>query len=183
MKQKITLEIQNDTGVEFEEVAEWRTVREGEYFYSLNTREVTISPANMGGYPPAIVLTPKIDHELESAKKKFPVGSYFKTDYPDYDDFILPVTSVENRGGLGVNIWSGKNGNTSIPCPVERCTPFPLPTWRCCASDKPKKDGKYIGRRKNAPETYAGIEHFNNGSWDNLPWKECAMEWLDEGEL
>lgn len=179
MKQKITLEIQNDTGVEFEERGELREPKHGEYFVAGWSRRIVKNVDKDNTFHSSVVLTPKIDHELESAKKKFPVGSYFKTDYPDYDDFILPVTSVENRGGLGVNIWSGKNGNTSIPCPVERCTPFPLPTWRCCETDKPKVEGLYLSRHKIGKHKHTC--RFLNGAFTCRA--DSNYEWLDEGEL
>jgi hypothetical protein len=129
-------------------------------------------------------IEPEIDEELEAAKRKFPVGSYFKTNYPDYDDFILPVTSVENRGGFGINIWSGKNPNTSIPCPIDRCTPFPLPTWRCCDADKPKKEGSYFVREPD-DKRIKDVCFWNNEDWASKIFTispNRRREWLDMGE-
>lgn len=126
-----------------------------------------------------------VDTELEDAKKKFPVGSYFKTDYPDYDDFILPVTSVENRGGFGINIWSGKNGNTSIPCPIELCTPFPLPRWRCCESDRPKKTKNcFLRFKESLTPSHLDVYLDQIKGWERLHKGQADLyEWLDEGEL
>lgn len=64
MKQKITLEIENDTGVEFEEVAECSKLRMGEYYVDINGK-VQRSDYTMEGCK-CIVLTPKVDHELEA---------------------------------------------------------------------------------------------------------------------
>jgi len=177
MKQDIILQVRNDTGIEFEKEARLGKPSDTDWF--VFDGEIMQAKNCLGIYP---ILTPKIDHELESAKKKFPVGSYFKTDYPDYDDFILPVTSVENRGGLGVNIWSGKNGRTSIPCPVDRCTPFPLPVWRCCESDKPKKDGTQHVRDKGN-HYIKGVYQYNleTKTWNGM-LIPSRLEWLDEGE-
>lgn len=183
MIQKITLEIQNDTGLEFEEAIELRPLRHGDYWF--NGHDKIVGPIDGDYGARRHVLTPKIDHELEDAKKL--IGKWVR--YRDRDiafkltDIAFKLTDVVrdsySKEILGVVL----NSIDSEKYYFKDLAPFPLPVWRCCMSDKPKKDGKYIGRRKNAPETYAGIEHFNNGSWDNLPWKECAMEWLDEGEL
>ena len=72
MKQKITLEIENDTGVEFEEEARLGVPKEGER-YIFDGQIIKCDGGNIGTH---LVLTPKVDKELEEAKKL--IGKWVK---------------------------------------------------------------------------------------------------------
>lgn len=68
------------------------------------------------------------------------------------------------------------------------CTPFPIPTWRCCESDKPKEEGEYPIRFKNNPKKYSKATFINNNWHDSWGAKIIMdivsrgnVEWLDEG--
>lgn len=114
-----------------------------------------------------------VDEELESARKKFPVGSWFKTSAGG--STIHRVERVD---------WETDDCRGFL---VSDCTPFPLPTWRCCAEDKPKKDGQYVMRIKgHAPYKYR-VRYYSLGVklW-RFNHEDVAIpegyEWLDEGE-
>ena len=176
MIQKITLEIQNDTGLEFEEQGELRKVMDKEYYYNPHYQKIcqwTLCEhgKSLGFH---IVLTPKVDHELESARKKFPVGSWFY--YNGQEKTLFKVHEVRNSFG-NIVVRSFANSYTA-----RHCTPFPLPTWRCCESDKPKKDGKYLTRRKNTHEEKEVDVYCFRLGWNCSQVRISDYEWLDEGK-
>jgi hypothetical protein len=180
MKQKITLEIQNDTGLEFEEQAEWRRPKMGEYYVGQygNIIEQMSSPL----CDEYMVITPKVDHELESAKKKFPVGSWFMC--PSRDTHAVYKVSKVDRNSYLPDIILVHGG--VYTCEVSLCTPFPLPTWRCCATDKPKKSGEYAMRSKGSKKIFSVKYSIATAFWDRTSVIDCPysdFEWLDEGEL
>lgn len=174
MKQKITLEIDNDTGVEFEETMTIDLVNKGQYYYS--TQRQKIARADRDICVPQIVLTPKIDHELESARKKFPVGSYYKTTSRMKNVFAM-VESVERCSETNNIIIC----TDAVFVNAITCTTFPLPTWRCCESDKPKRDGSYLTREKGTKEWKTVRDFSVVKGWQGNPYN--PDEWLDEGEL
>ena len=126
-------------------------------------------------------IEPEIDVELERARKKFPVGSWFKLLNLD---MVQQVSDVIRRGADLLILCT--NGLTEF---VQNCTPFPLPTWRCCDSDKPKKEGTYhtrvkkgeapVGKKKDAHYFLSVSEGWNVSADTNMSMRE----WLDEGEL
>lgn len=172
MIQKITLEIQNDTGVEFEETTKWDCPKESEYF--INSRH-RIEKSDRFSSCYHYVLTPKIDAELEDAKSKYKLKSYFKT---RHSDDILMVKEVYRGLDDGSIFIKAKAGS----CKLNDCTPFPLPVWRCCAEDKhllqPRK--AYFVRSKKKDvwllDTYDPVR-----GWEEVN-HENKYEWLDEGE-
>ena len=168
MKQKITIEIQNDTGVEFEEVAECNKLRMGQYYVDLDGK-VQRSDYNIRDCK-CIVLTPKVDHELEEAKRL--VGKYVKYKSGDPTLFLVDEVSRSYHGRLIV-FFKGSLGGVSY----EDCQPFFIPVWRCCESDKPKKDGKYFTRDIDT-KGWMKTNDFKNGRWSGEYERD---EWLDEG--
>lgn len=127
-----------------------------------------------------------VDTELAKAKKKFPVGSYFKSNR--HGDTIFKVKEVIPFGGPGRIIVGADSDNSDIETfgfDVPDCTPFPLPVWRCCEADKPKISCKRAVRRKG--NSYAiRVDHFYTTceSWESTSRNgEASHEWLDEGEL
>lgn len=169
MIQTIKLEIQNDTGVEFEDTIELRPLRHGDYWF--NGHDKIVGPIE-GDYGACRhVLTPKVDTELEQAKKRFPVGSTFK----DRGETVYCLKSYEYREDQKCWILIDTDYNMHS---VSNCTPFPLPVWRCCESDKPKKSGRYFARQKDT-KACMGVVYFCNESWEGGTHK---TEWLDEGE-
>jgi len=109
-----------------------------------------------------------LDTELEEAKIKYKLGSYFKT---IHSDDILMVKEVFRGLDDGTIFIQAKAGS----CKLNDCTPFPLPVWRCCETDKPKKNGYYYTRDKRDNSKRYGFYNFNH--YDNSNY-----EWLDEGE-
>lgn len=184
MRQKITLEIDNDTGVEFEGRAVERCLAVGDYYIS-----APFAISRWEGPPTAgtfLALTPKVDKELEEAKRKFPVGSYYTTTERMSGVFakVESVERVELRDENRVCVIT-----SDICSTVESCTPFPLPVWRCCVSDKPKKEGNYFLRSKNSNKKTISF-YQNNDIWvlnkgeisASLGWENHKnYEWLDEG--
>ena len=178
MKQKITLEIDNDTGIEFEEVAVEREVQEGDWVISPGDYTIFKWEPNLPGYRRFFVLTPKIDKELEEARKKFPVGSYVQ--HANYGSTKFLVVCVDRHpiDDHIIIITEGPMPNLDI----ERCTPFPIPIWRCCEKEKPKKDGEYFVSVKGDAKQKM-IRKFTGRSW---LWKagdvgiSIGYEWLDE---
>lgn len=174
MIQKITLEIQNDTGLEFEEAIELRPLRHGDYWF--NGHDKIVGPIDGDYGARRHVLTPKVDAELESAKKKFPVGSWVKH---TKSDGITNVTEVVRFGSV-VTV-----GNTNVKYLVGNVTPFPLPTWRCCETDKPEKSCSVITRHKLEHSfKKLGMDYVADKGWESIySGREKDYEWLDEGEL
>lgn len=170
MIQKITLEIQNDTGVEFEETTKWDCPKESEYF--INSRH-RIEKSDRFSSCYHVVLTPKIDHELESARKKFPVGSYY-TSSKRMKGVILTVDMVKRDTETNTVLLV----TNDLADDVKHCTPFPLPVWRCCEADRPKKEGYYFLRNKTTKE--GDYVFFDRHYRKNMIWHN--YEWLDEGE-
>lgn len=175
MKQKITIEIDNDTGVEFEERGEYRPPREGEYFIADNNAKIERS---VGDFERKhyFVLAPKIDQELEEAKKKFPVGSLFL--HKNYGGNAFEVQEVY-RADYNQRLLIKTQIYPDLY--VDYCTPFPVPTWRCCESDKPEKAGHYPTRLKKNHKFYFTAKLIDD-RWD-MPFAGKGVEWLDEGEL
>lgn len=168
MKQRITLEIDNDTGIEFEEVAEYRRVEVGEYWVN---DAILYGPAIEGTeyYGSRHVLTPKVDKELEEAKKLIGTLVYLGSN----KKHLYQIDDVERDANNILIAWINESW---ITCSI--CTPFPIPTWRCCENEKPKKDGDYFTRAVDT-KGWMGTNYFKNGRWT----KECRdEEWLDEGE-
>lgn len=171
MKQKITLEIQNDTGVEFEEVAECSKLRMGEYYVDIDGK-VQRSDYSIVGCK-CIVLTPKIDHELEEAKRL--VGKYVKYKSGDPTLFLVDEVSRSYHGRLIV-FFKGSPSSVSY----EDCQPFPIPTWRCCDHERPRKDGRYFF--KDIDGKFLGVANYSvNDGWYDLPGIAKCHGWLDEG--
>lgn len=177
MIQKITLEIQNDTGVEFEDTTKWDCPKEGEYF--INSRH-KIEKSDRFSSCYHYVLTPKIDAELEEAKKL--IGKWVR--YKDRD-IAFKLTDVVrdsySKEILGVVL----NSIDSEKYYFKDLTPFPLPTWRCCASDKPKKSGEYAMRSKGSKKIFSVKYSIATAFWDRTSVIDCPYsdyEWLDEGE-
>lgn len=174
MKQKITLEIENDTGVEFEEVAECSKLRMGEYYVDIDGK-VQRSDYTIVGCK-CIVLTPKVDHELEEARKKFPVGSWFRVE--DRESTTYKVLVIERL--CASLIMTSDDGDSHL---VDSCTPFPIPTWRCCESDKPKTQGRYYTRRKR-DHAERDFDEYCGENWEAINPEYISpldYEWLDEG--
>lgn len=115
-----------------------------------------------------------LDTELEEAKIKYKLGSYFKT---IHSDDILMVKKVFRGLDDGTIFIQAKAGS----CELNDCTPFPLPVWRCCCFDRPKKTGSYIARVKSN-KCYADTRFYDvvTNSWELVGCKD--YEWLDEGE-
>lgn len=176
MKQKITLEIQNDTGVEFEDTIELRPLRHGDYWFNGHDKIVGPIDGDYGAH--RHVLTPKLDHELESAKKLIGKWVVFKD-----KDLILKVRDVvrdfysKELTFEALSQW-GNPGKYLL----RDFNPFPLPTWRCCESDKPKNLGKYYLRRKNGSDKIV-TSIAPSGTWA-IGYEDASdYEWLDEGDL
>ena len=172
MKQKITLQIDNDTGVEFEEQAEFREPKEGDWILQEQTFNMLIHKTSNDCKYPRIILTPKIDHELEEAKKL--IGKWIKC---KGDNFAFEVEEVyRDKEDNFIKVYNKTLGTYF----VSETDPFPLPVWRCCEADKPKVDGIYFTRRK-FDSRIKDIDSYNNGSWTII--SKNKREWLDEGEL
>lgn len=116
----------------------------------------------------------KVDTELEEAKKKFPVGSWFTSD--GFDRQAYTVKAVERRY---LNIITLVTYCGPHHFPAVNCIPLSIPTWRCCESDKPKKYGHYYTRVKDCHEEKQA-HLYNEFGWP-FHGPEYA-EWLDEGE-
>ena len=123
-------------------------------------------------------LPEEVDWELEEAKNKYKLGSYFQT---RHSDDILMVKEVYRGLDDGTIIIVSKCGS----CNLSDCTPFPLPVWRCCASDKPKKSGEYAMRSKGSKKIFSVKYSIATAFWDRTSVIDCPysdFEWLDEGE-
>lgn len=175
MKQKITLEIQNDTGLEFEDTTKWDCPKEGEYF--INSRH-KIEKSDRFSSCYHYVLTPKIDAELEEAKKL--IGKWVK--YKDRD-IAFKLTDVVrdsySKEILGVVL----NSIDSEKYYFKDLTPFPLPVWRCCESDRPKTQGRYYTRRKR-DHAERDLDEYCGENWEAINPEYISpldYEWLDEG--
>ena len=179
MIQKITLEIQNDTGLEFEEAIELRPLRHGDYWF--NGHDKIVGPIDGDYGARRHVLTPKVDAELESAKKKFPVGSWVMC--PSRDTHAVYKVSKVDRNSYLPDIILVHGG--VYTCEVSLCTPFPLPTWRCCETDKPEKSCSVITRHKLEHSfKKLGMDYVADKGWESIySGREKDYEWLDEGEL
>lgn len=162
---KITIEIQNDTGLEFEEVAECSKLRMGEYYVDIDGK-VQRSHYTIVGCK-CIVLTPKIDAELEEAKRL--IGKYFSHNNKNH------IFIVKNVVRLHENIYISDGCEHDYI--LHNCTPFPIPVWRCCESDKPKKDGRYFTRDIDT-KGWMKANNFKDGRWSGEYERD---EWLDEG--
>lgn len=117
-----------------------------------------------------------VDAELESAKKL--IGKWVR--YKDRD-IAFKLTDVVrdsySKEILGVVL----NSIDSEKYYFKDLTPFPLPVWRCCESDKPKSLGKYYLRRKNGTEKIV-TSIAPSGTWAIGYENASDYEWLDEGE-
>jgi len=128
-----------------------------------------------------------VDEELEAMKAKFPANSYFKINDSFSPIFKVAKSDIErdSRFPEVINIPT-YDGNNFIWFNSRICTPFPLPTWRCCVSDKPKESGYYYLRSKD--RKWQRLEYFssNESFARNEGWGELDitnLKWLDEGEL
>ena len=173
MIQKITLEIQNDTGVEFEDTTKWDCPKEGEYF--INSRH-KIEKSDRFSSCYHFVLTPKVDHELEEAKKLIGTWVVFKD-----KDFILKVRDVvRNFYSNELTFEALSQWGNPGQYLLRDVNPFPLPRWRCFDSDKPERSGYYYLRSKD--RQYKKLAEYNPAhNWYGLG-KATDYEWLDEGE-
>jgi hypothetical protein len=125
-------------------------------------------------------IEPEIDEELEAAKRKFPVGSTFKSSSfkSGKGSTIYTVKEVreENLADCVHELCIISDDDRGFL--VSECTPFPLPVWRCCYADKPKTEGRRPVRLKN--DIYGcRVDSFQNGEWG---FSNARYEWLDEGE-
>jgi hypothetical protein len=116
-------------------------------------------------------IEPEIDWELEQAKK-------LNGTWVTVSDIhgIFEVVEVERI--IASLVLTTKDGRSHL---IEYCTPFPLPVWRCCESDKPKV-GQYYPVRKNKSLTYDLIRFDGSGFWDT-DLLISKYEWLDEGDV
>ena len=124
-----------------------------------------------------------VDHELEEAKKKFPVGSWF---YINMETEVLYTVHSVRRSttATGGDIWVDFIYDAVMN--AERaniCTPFPIPTWRCCESDKPEKSCSVITRHKLEHSfKKLGMDYVADKGWESIHLdREKDYEWLDEG--
>lgn len=131
-----------------------------------------------GGFNPVYRLEIYVeDTELEEAKKL--IGTWVTDTFTP--NRIFKITDAY-RG------WEECAGEVQLMsgCDVlsfSSCTPFPIPRWRCCESDKPKKIGaNYILRSKfNGDKLFC---YFFVNSWETSSLTSPSdYEWLDEGEL
>lgn len=125
------------------------------------------------------------DHKLEEAKKKFPVGSYYRD--ADYGDTILKVRQVCRFGSPHRIVIKADSDDSDIEMfnfDVPDCTPFPIPVWRCCESDKPKKTKNCFMRSKKCLiPSHIDVYLNELGIWEKLSDRQAnKYEWLDEGE-
>ena len=174
MIQKITLEIQNDTGLEFEDTIELRPLRHGDYWF--NGHDKIVGPIEGDYGARRHVLTPKVDHELEEAKKL--IGKWVTNKFSP--NRIFKITDAY-RG------WEECAGEVQLMsgCDVlsfSSCQPFPLPTWRCCAEDRPRYEGRYFTRVKGTHEEKEVDAYCFGLGWNCNQVKINNYEWLDEGE-
>jgi len=172
MKQKITLEIENNTGVEFEEVARLGKPSDTDWF--VYDGQIMQAKDCIGIYP---ILTPKIDKELEDAKKL--IGKWVK--FNDRDVVLRVRHIFRDKFSNNILCFDAIGQYQTLgEYYLKDFTPFPMPVWRCCEKDKPKKDGYYPIRRKDNHKDYdTGFYHaHNNSRWDDL---SKDFEWLDEG--
>jgi hypothetical protein len=112
-----------------------------------------------------------VDEELEQAKKL--IGKWVKI--KNYHHHLYLVEYVTRDEENKLLIWS--NGSWYY---FKFCTPFPIPVWRCCESDKPKIDKCYPTRLKSDHLEYF-LSSYHNGKWSMANSPESS-EWLDEGE-
>lgn len=189
MQQKITLEIDTPKLVipsDWECIGYQIPQKGMGYIPESPSRNFEIAPCDFDANKPVHKLcfrkVEPVDTELESAKKKFPVGSWFT--YSNEPDTIYTVGHIERRDADNRVriIVKGKTFNLD----AELCHPFPLPVWRCCESDKPKKDGEYAMRSKGSKRIFSAKYSIATASWDWTSVIDCPYsnyEWLDEGEL
>lgn len=175
MKQKIILEIENNTGVEFEERVEFRPLRRGEYWF--NGYDRIAGPIESDYGVCRHILTPKVDHELEEAKKL--IGKWVK--YKDRD-VILKVQSVlRDSYSKALTFEAFSQSGNLAQFYLHDFNTFPLPVWRCCESDKPKKEGtRYVRDKEN--HSIRGVFQYNlkTETWNGM-LVLSRLEWLDEG--
>ena len=116
----------------------------------------------------------KEDTELEEAKKKFPVGSWFTSD--GFDRQAHTVKAVERRY---LNIITLVTYYGPHHFPAVNCIPLSIPIWRCFDSDKPERSGYYYLRSKD--RQYRKLAEYHPAhNWYGLG-KATDYEWLDEG--
>lgn len=180
MIQKITLEIQNDTGLEFEEAIELRPLRHGDYWF--NGHDKIVGPIDGDYGARRHVLTPKVDAELEEAKKKFPDNSYFKYK-ASTAIYVVEKLYRDEYQNEPVIMIRPKDGH--VHHDIRHCTPFPIPVWRCCEADKPEKSCSVITRHKLEHSfKKLGMDYVADKGWESIySGREKDYEWLDEGEL
>ena len=122
------------------------------------------------------------DPELEEAKKLTGKWVVFKD-----KDVILKVRSVlRDSYSKALTFEAISQTGNLAQFYLRDFNPFPLPVWRCCESDKPKKEKRYAVRCKHDRGRY------NSADYENLKWLDrwgtefCGVEsnyeWLDEGE-
>ena len=178
MKQKITIEIENDTGVEFEEKIELRPLRRGDYWFNGCDKIVGPIEGDYGAF--RYVLTPKIDHELEEAKKLIGKWVVFKD-----KDVILKVRDVlRDSYSKALTFEAISQSGNLAQFYLRDFNNFPLPTWRCCEAEKPKKAGEYAMRSKGSKKIFSGKYSITKTLWDWTSVIDCPYsdyEWLDEG--
>lgn len=124
-----------------------------------------------------------VDEELEAMKAKFPANSYFKINDSFSPIFKVAKSDIErdSRFPEVINIPT-YDGNNFIWFNSRICTPFPLPKWRCCDDERPKKDGRYF--IKDMDGKLVGVANYSvNDGWYDLPGIAKYYGWLDEGEL
>lgn len=180
MKQKITLEIQNDTGVEFEDTMTIDLVSKGQYYYS--TQRQKIARADRDICVPQIVLTPTVDTELEDNRKRFPVDSWVKQAGLTNTTILYKVREVTRENVADGHFPVVVHCHDRSFFPLD-CVPFPLPTWRCCESDKPKRGGKYFTRLKGTHEEKEVDVYCFRLDWNCRSVEISNYEWLDDGGL
>jgi len=111
----------------------------------------------------------QVDEELEEAKKL--IGKWVTVN--DIHG-IFQIVEVERI--IASIIVTTRDGRSHL---VDSCRIKTLPVWRCCESDKPKKEGRYFIRQKDTKACMTVIL-FHNETWTQGTYK---CEWLDEGEL
>ena len=108
-----------------------------------------------------------IDTELDEAKKRFPVGSWFN--HKDYRSTLFKVQAVRRIWGT-INIVPDSNHQFY----ATSCTPAALPHYpqgRCCLTDPPKKDGYYLVQGKGWD--YPSVHRYDR-FWFNLETREAT---------
>lgn len=119
-----------------------------------------------------------VDEELEQAKKLIGTWVVFKT-----RNVILKVKTMRRDNWSKKIVFEAEyQTNEPVDFYLEDFNPFPLPTWRCCDDERPKKDGRYF--IKDMDGKLVGVANYSvNDGWYDLPGIAKYYGWLDEGEL